>query len=231
MSNNLRLIESIEDARVVLLAMRERAEELGVRGVSEVISRAVLRELSQVGEQELTNLSLVELLKELISDDQPLMAAILVDIVDKFERVPDIESRGPDDLGTNYLAFAGGKLAQMIRTGADSQGDKPVRRGESAARGGIIKHRIMTAFSGGTEAEDIDISRIGTDKYEELLIARWQEEVGSSYPWLECVVLGEKADKEAIIEQHTPFLQAGEKFGEVTLANGMVIIVRSSTLE
>ena len=224
MSNN---VNPMEDARAVLRAMRERAEELDVQGVSIVVSSAVLRELSLINEEELTSLSLVELLINLMDDEQPFMSAVLIDIIGKFEREPDFENRGADDLRTNYFGFAIGKLAQMVRTGENSQGDEPVRRGESAARGGIIRHRIMTAFSGGTEVQDTDISRFGTDKYEELLISRWQEELDRTHPWINGTVLGEKADKEEIIEQNTPFLEPNEIIDEVEITDGTILIVKA----
>ncbi len=97
--------------------------------------------------------------------------APLVDIVGTFQRKPDYENRGIDDAGTNYFGFATGKLAQSIRTDADSS-HAEVRRGESGAPGALIRQRIATAFSGGTIEQDIMIAQAGIDQFERLPVTR-----------------------------------------------------------
>jgi len=225
-----KLLEAIEDAQTVLAAMRERADELGIQGVSEVITIDLVRELSNIGDEEFDNLSLFELISELIGDSdlQPLIAMVLIDIVGKIERQPDKENRGEEDEGTSYSAFATGKLLYSLRTGENSQNQNPVRRGESKARGALIGTRVATSFSGGTEVQDADVSSIGVQTHEALMIARWQKQFDEQYHFPGAVVLGEKADEAAIREQYTVFLNEDEEITEVTLLSGQVLLIQKN---
>ncbi|NCN44942.1 MAG: hypothetical protein COU63_02430 [Candidatus Pacebacteria bacterium CG10_big_fil_rev_8_21_14_0_10_36_11] len=225
-----KLLEAIEDARMVLSTMRERAKDLGIQGVAEVLTLDLVRELSNISDEEFAELSLFELLSELVgdSDSNSLVAAVLIDVIGKIERRPDKENRGIDDEGTSYGAFATGKLFQSLRTGENSVGDKPVRRGESAARGSAIFRRIATAFSGGSETEDLDVSLMGARAYEGMLIARWQAEFDREYNFPGAKVLGEKADEAAIREQFTVFLRSDEEIVELRLLSGAVVLVQKS---
>ncbi|MFZ5437994.1 MAG: hypothetical protein ACOZAK_02995 [Patescibacteria group bacterium] len=231
-----KLAQAIADAKVVLAAMRERAKELETTGVAEVITLDLVRQLSEISDEEFTDLSLFELIKELISDSEtvPLISMVLLDVIGKIERRPDKENRGPDDEGTSYGAFATGKLFYSLRTGENSQNKQPVRRGESQARGSLIARRIAASFSGGTEVQDADISSMGIMAYESLMVDRWQRQFAEQFNF-SGKVLGEKADEEAIREQYTVFLKKDpmtgallEEIVEVTLADGQVLLVQKN---
>ncbi len=232
-----KLAQAITDAKVVLAAMRERANDLEVRGVAEVITLDLVKQLSEISDEEFAGLSLFELIKELIGDSETeqFISMVLLDVIGKIERQPDKENRGDDDEGTNYGAFAIGKLFYSLRTGENSQNKQPVRRGESQARGALIARRIAASFSGGTEVQDVDISSAGMQAYEKILLARWQSKFDEQFNMPGAVVLGEKDDEAAIREQHTVFLKRDlatdrllEEIAEVTLADGQVLLVQRS---
>lgn len=232
-----KLAQAITDAKVVLAAMRERANDLEVKGVAEVITLDLVRQLSEISDEEFADLSLFELIKELIGDSETeqFISMVLMDVIGKIERQPDKENRGPDDEGTSYGAFAAGKLFYSLRTRENSQNKQPVRRGESQARGALIAHRIAASFSGGTEVQDVDISSAGMQAYESLMLARWQQAFDEQFNLPGARVLGEKVDEAAIREQHTVFLKRDpetdrllEEITEVTLADGQVLLVQKS---
>lgn len=87
---------------------------------------------------------------------------------ESFERLPDLIGRGPDDLGSDYLAIVWIKIAEMMSTYRDS-GDlnRPLRKGELGFRGGIIIQFldgfVYIAYSGGTPDEDVAISMAGVE--------------------------------------------------------------------
>ncbi len=239
-----KLARAIADARVVLAAMRERAGQLEVKGgtekvkgVAEVVTLDLVRQLAEISDEEFADLSLFELVKELIGDSETeaFVSMVMLDVVGKLERLPDKANRGDEDEGTNYATFALGKLFYSLRTGRNSQNQEPVRRGESQARGALIARRIATSFSGGTEVQDVDIASAGIQAYEKILLSRWQEEFDRQFNIPGAVVLGEKADEEAIREQYTVFLKRDaetdallEEIVEVTLADGQVLLVQKS---
>jgi len=240
-----KLARAIADARVVLAAMRERANQLEVeggvekvKGVAEVITLDLVRELAEIDDKEFAGLSLFELVKELIGDSESdaFISMVMIDVVGKLERLPDKASRGDEDEGTNYATFALGKLFYSLRTGRNSQNKEPVRRGESKARGALIARRIAVSFSGAKEEyEDVDISSAGIQAYEKILLARWQAEFDRQFNIPGAVVLGEKADEAAIREQYTVFLKRDavtdaliEEIVELTLADGQVLLVQKS---
>lgn len=123
---------------LALAAMRVKAKELGVQGVAVVM-------ISLQGDNYL----------------KPI-----IDIVGRFERGPD-PSKGPNDTGASYLAVALTKLAEMYRTNADSaMSGKPTKKGELGLRGGRVvfdekRNYFFTAFSGGTEDQDVLIAEAG----------------------------------------------------------------------
>ncbi len=168
----------IKESQSIAAAMRRTAMEVGVSGVSEVLTVAQVfayLEIAGVTERELEHyrrLRLTELVVSLTGTGLVYAClAPLVDIVGTFQRKPDYENRGIDDAGTNYFGFATGKLAQSIRTDADSS-HAEVRRGESGAPGALIRQRIATAFSGGTIEQDIMIAQAGIDQFERLPVTR-----------------------------------------------------------
>ena len=162
------------EALRVLKAMRGKANTLEVAGVSAVTTtRLILEALQAAGatEKELRRykeLKLIELIREITSNSStsPALVPILTDIVGRLTRNPDPERDTQDqqDPGTNYAGAALGKLAQMFRTGKNS-GVEPVRKGEFGAKGGILGHKVATAFSGGTENQDAQIAQEGIDEY------------------------------------------------------------------
>ena len=174
MSNlSLSLEQASREAQVISASMRAAAEDLGVTGVSEVLTRAQIIALLELagrpGQSEidaLAQLSLAQIMIELTSVEEcPACIAPLFDIIGRFQREPDHANRGEGDQGTNYLAFAHGKLAEAARTGRPSGGDE-VRRGESGLLGALIDEGVATAFSGGTTDQDVEIAEVGIRTYK-----------------------------------------------------------------
>jgi hypothetical protein len=157
-------LPSVEEAHRILDAMQIAAEELGVTGVAEVTSVALILELSGLSQEEITNfqqLSLAALINEITDGDISSAAiATMKKIVGRMVRKPDFEARGRADKGTNYAGFVHGKITQVLRTGVDSGSDGAMK-GESPAKGGLIRHGVATAFSGGTEEQDVLIAKAG----------------------------------------------------------------------
>lgn len=87
-------------------------------------------------------------------------------VVDRIERLPDPATRGESDTGTNYLAVALSKGAQMALTGVDSgMQERAPCTGELNYRGGVVGQSNGTtyyfSFSGGTQDEDVLIAQAG----------------------------------------------------------------------
>lgn len=87
-----------------------------------------------------------------------------------YYRSPDPISRGPEDAGTNYIAFAMGKIFMALRTGKPSTREGAMR-GESPARGCVVSKdgRGFFACSGGTEDEDVLVAYAGKEVYDRLM--------------------------------------------------------------
>lgn len=175
-SEDRQTTQVITAEKAALAAMREQANELGVEGVSGVISVALILELAAISDEEyqaLIGLTLFELIQKMTNDETSFaMFPVLNDIVGKMSRQPDPKNRGEADRGTNYGAYGGGKLWYSLRIGENS-GGKGVRRGESPARGAIIRNNIATTFSGGTPDEDHQISNRGIETYEAITEIDW----------------------------------------------------------
>jgi hypothetical protein len=84
-------------------------------------------------------------------------------VVGDMKRLPD-PGRGPEDHGSNYIAVAFSKLAEMIVTSNNSGttiGRLPMK-GEFGYPGGVIqrigKTRIFAFFSGGKAEEDVMVA-------------------------------------------------------------------------
>lgn len=95
----------------------------------------------------------------------PIFTPTFIVVGDK-TREPDLK-RGPDDTGTNYIATACSKLAEMLDTYKNSgtmEGRRP-KKGELGYKGGIVREYndllIFVVFSGGTPEEDLNIARLG----------------------------------------------------------------------
>lgn len=125
-----------------LLAMQKRASELGVhRGVATAF----------------------------ILTDSPrgLRQVAWLAVEGKYERGPDHRKEG--DTGVNYLAVAFAKLSQSLSTDmASGQAVRPMRYGETPYRGGLPGRSssgldVYSAFSGGTETQDVEIAQAGLD--------------------------------------------------------------------
>ncbi len=89
-------------------------------------------------------------------------------VVGRFERPPEPETRGLTDTGTNYLAIAWSKVAEMVSTQADSgSAYRAERNGECGYQGGLVRQRgewtYFVAFSGGSESQDLQIAQVGMD--------------------------------------------------------------------
>jgi hypothetical protein len=130
-------IRVLEDA--ALAAMAAKVEALHVKGVAAVA---------------------------IAPPDQPETFYFGARICGRFERPPD-PSRGENDKGTNFFSIVFTKLAEMVATRRNS-GESPERilkKGEFGYKGGLISEinglTIMAAFSGGSESEDLEISRAG----------------------------------------------------------------------
>jgi hypothetical protein len=77
----------------------------------------------------------------------------------RIERDP--RSNDPNDTGTNYLAVAFSKIAEMMSTGKNSgELKRKSKKGELGYRGGITWQTenfvFYLAFSGGTEKQDLE---------------------------------------------------------------------------
>ncbi len=84
-------------------------------------------------------------------------------IVNNSVRLPQPETRGEHDKGTNYLIVAGAKLGEMIHHLRDSgrTDEALLLRGEMGFKGGIYYHyglHYFVAYSGGTPEEDLVIA-------------------------------------------------------------------------
>lgn len=124
-----------EDA---LKAMRAKAEELHLQGVSVVL---------------------------VVDEGDTRCQNPLIEVVGRFV---DEASATSDwsETGANYWAIAMSKIAEMLETDKPSgTSDRPARKGEFGYRGGIFSKRdglkIFIAFSGGTEGEDLQVSQSG----------------------------------------------------------------------
>ena len=100
--------------------------------------------------------------------DQPETFFFGARISGRFERPPD-PSRGENDKGTNFFSIVFSKLAEMVATRRDS-GESPNRvfkKGEFGYKGGLIREKegftLLAAFSGGSEAQDPEISQAGVE--------------------------------------------------------------------
>lgn len=100
--------------------------------------------------------------------------------VTRLSRQPEPENpkRGPDDKGTDYLAYARAKAAKRLRLelGIDTQ-DPPVRRGEVEVRGDSAEVLVdalwlITAYSGApTPEQDQLVTQWGVRRFRELAVA------------------------------------------------------------
>lgn len=89
-------------------------------------------------------------------------------VSNRVSRPPD-PARGAD-IGTNYLAFASGKATKGIRN-KTSQASSATYEGEVSAEGGwaVVINGILyfASFSGGREADDVQVSSVGMRKLME----------------------------------------------------------------
>lgn len=102
-------------------------------------------------------------LVQLVWEDKP---TVHFTIVERMERDPNPEREG--DTGTNYLAVAMAKLSEMLSTHTNSGSKiRPVKFGEVGYRGGLFRRVgntiVCTAFSGGTEDQDVQIAQKGLE--------------------------------------------------------------------
>lgn len=135
---------------LLLDAMEEKALELGLNGVG------------------------VAYVIDPVDEGDTFIPSIVV--VGRFHRGPKPDTKG--DNGANYAAVALAKFAQMLRTGEDSGTDAV--KGEFAYRGGVIREvagrKVMVAFSGGTQEEDVAIAEYAVASLEDdLHFRQWHE--------------------------------------------------------
>lgn len=97
----------------------------------------------------------------------------------RLSRPPEPETRGPSDVGTDYLAMAHGKAAKRLRQELRADTQAPaVRRGEPEVDGHDAAwltdtEFVVTAFSGAPKVEqDEIIAKWGTAKFKELASAQ-----------------------------------------------------------
>lgn len=122
----------------VLKAMRAKAEELHLQGVSVVL---------------------------VVDESDSRYQDPLIEVVGRFVDEA-CATRDWSETGANYWAIAMSKIAEMLETGKSSgTSDRPARKGEFGYRGGVFSKRnglkIFIAFSGGTEGEDVRVSQFG----------------------------------------------------------------------
>ena len=131
--------EVLED--FALTAMKRKAEELGVKGVANVL-----------------------IIEDGQTDIRPVFRPC-----GRIERDPDPSRDKPDqkDTGTNYLSVVWTKNAEVISTlqPESGKGIREPKFGEFGLRG-CLRTRTMTAyiqtsFSGGTEDQDTEIALAG----------------------------------------------------------------------
>jgi hypothetical protein len=100
--------------------------------------------------------------------DQPETFFFGTRISGRFERPPD-PSRGENDKGTNFFSIVYSKIAEMVATRRDSgeSPDRVLKKGEFGYKGGLIREKDgftrLAAFSGGSEAQDLEISQVGLE--------------------------------------------------------------------
>lgn len=124
-----------EDA---LKAMRARAEELHLQGVSVVL---------------------------VVDESDTRYQNPRIEVVGRFVDEASA-TRDWSETGANYWAIVMSKIAEMLETDKPSgTSDRPARKGEFGYRGGLPSKRnglkILIAFSGGTEGEDLQVSQSG----------------------------------------------------------------------
>lgn len=123
------------DITAALDVMQEKAEAIGVRGVAVVL-------ILPTGEE--------------VGSLTPQMR-----VCGRYSR-PSDPIRGADDTGTNYLAVAFSKVADMVRTQQASGHSKIVPKGELGFEGGhvVVKddYTAYVAFSGGTAEQDTQVA-------------------------------------------------------------------------
>lgn len=88
-------------------------------------------------------------------------------VIHTFEREHDPDHQGEDVGGTNDLAVAWSKIAEMLRSWRPSGRDPKTPRGELQLRGGVLAYKdgvyTLAAFSGGNEYQDIVIALSALD--------------------------------------------------------------------
>lgn len=121
--------------KLALDAIERRARELGYTGVCGV---------------------LIANLANIVSGTEDISPSYR--IVERMYRHPEPETRGADDLGTNYFAMVSNKLAEALRKLRDS-GDTEIAllKGELGAKGAVIaivdQMVYIAAFSGAPQGE------------------------------------------------------------------------------
>lgn len=123
-------------AETALRAMRQRAEELTLKGVAVVAACA---------------------------GERPAAWASRMTVVGTWRRDPS-----ENHPGTNFIAAAYSKLAEMADTLQDSgSGARPPLKAEFGWRGGLIRRGrtgyLLAAFSGGPADDDLKVAAAGMD--------------------------------------------------------------------
>jgi hypothetical protein len=102
-------------------------------------------------------------------ENQPLGWQVQIMVMGRLERQPEPDKRGADDKGTNYIAVASSKLAEMVSTGMNSgSASRPLLNGELGYQGGVVRVnsaglRFYTSFSGATPEQDVLIAQAGME--------------------------------------------------------------------
>lgn len=101
-----------------------------------------------------------------VQKDDEYMGTLKFLVVNKvMVREPEGREVEAIEAGTNYFGVAMGKLAYMMSAKNNSGTNKQLHRGEMPYQGGLIeeigRYFIYVGFSGGTEDQDVDISRVG----------------------------------------------------------------------
>lgn len=130
-------------------AMFGKARDMGVKGVA---VSCIVSERSLSENYQQLNLSII--------------------VVDRFQRPPKANDE-KGDVGTNYLAVATAKFAQMLDTlrNSGTTPDRIPKTGENNFRGGLVERSgdywLFAAFSGGSEYQDVEIASTGIEKLKE----------------------------------------------------------------
>lgn len=133
------------------------------RYIDERIQNEALEAMIQYARENKIHKGVATILVRKDNDLHPRIAYAILSL----ESDPNLK-KGEDGKGYNYFGIVMSKLAVMFATHSNSGSlDRPVKVGEVPWKGAIIfqpkgsKYTLYVGYSGGTELQDVAISKVG----------------------------------------------------------------------